>query len=111
MIRFSRRAPLGAGEMFPADDAAYRVSFALLRSGMRVRIVERGDSNSGAVVLVHGWGCSIYTFRRNMTALADAGYRVIAVDLKGHGQSDKPVAPEEYTIDALVDHLRDILDA
>src|SRR5688500_20121310 len=46
-----------------------------------------------------------------MPALASAGFRVIAVDLKGHGLSDKVVARAEYTIDSLVDHLRDIVDA
>jgi pimeloyl-ACP methyl ester carboxylesterase len=111
MIRFGRRGLLGTGEMFPSGDAAYRVTFPRLRSGIKVRVVERGDANAVPIVLVHGWGCSAYIFRRNMPALADAGFRVIAVDLKGHGLSDKPVAPEEYTIDALVDHLRDILDA
>jgi pimeloyl-ACP methyl ester carboxylesterase len=111
MISFGRRGPLSPGEMFPAGEAAYRVTFPRLRSGIRVRVVERGDPASAPIVLVHGWGCSAYIFRGNMPALADAGFRVIAVDLKGHGLSDKPVAPEEYSIDALVDHLRDILDA
>jgi pimeloyl-ACP methyl ester carboxylesterase len=46
-----------------------------------------------------------------MPAIAEAGFRVIAVDLKGHGLSDKPIAGDEYTIDSLVEHLRDILDA
>jgi pimeloyl-ACP methyl ester carboxylesterase len=46
-----------------------------------------------------------------MPALAEAGFRVIAVDLKGHGLSDKPIVADEYTIDSLVEHLRDILDA
>jgi pimeloyl-ACP methyl ester carboxylesterase len=87
------------------------VSFPRLRSGLKVRVVERGDPESPPVVLVHGWGCSVYVFRLNMPALAEAGFRVIAVDLKGHGLSDKPVAPDEYTIDSLVEHLRDILDA
>jgi len=36
---------------------------------------------------------------RQLRALADAGFRVIAVDLKGHGLSDKPLASDEYTID------------
>jgi len=97
--------------MFPAGDPAYRVSFPRLRSGLKVRVVERGDPESPPVVLIHGWGCSVYVFRRNMPALADAGFRVIAVDLKGHGLSDKPIAADEYTIDSLVEHVRDILDA
>jgi pimeloyl-ACP methyl ester carboxylesterase len=111
MIKSHRRDNLSPGEMFPAGDPAYRVSFPRLRSGLKVRVVERGDPDSPAVVFVHGWGCSVYVFRFNMPALADAGFRVIAVDLKGHGLSDKPTAPEEYNIDSLVEHLRDILDA
>ena len=111
MTTSRRRDNLSPGEMFPAGDPAYRVSFPRLRSGLKVRVVERGDPEWPPVVLIHGWGCSAYVFRRNMPALADAGFRVIAVDLKGHGLSDKPITPEEYTIDSLVEHLRDILDA
>ncbi len=110
MIKSRRRDNLSPGEMFPAGDPAYRVSFPRLRSGLKVRVVERGDSESPPVVLIHGWGCSVYVFRLNMPALADAGFRAIAIDLKGHGLSDKPTAADEYTIDSLVEHLRDILD-
>ena len=110
MIGRGRRHILSPGEMFPAGDPAYRVSFPRLRSGLKVRVVERGDPTSPPVVLLHGLGCSAYTFNANMPALAQAGFRAIAVDLKGHGLSDKPVASEEYTIDSLVEHLRDILD-
>src|SRR4030081_2037048 len=111
MIKSRRRDNLSPGEMFPAGDPAYRVSFPRLRSGLKVRVVERGDPKSPPVVLVHGWGCSVYVFRRNMPAIAAAGFRAIAVDLKGRGWSDKPIAGDEYTIDSLVEHLRDILDA
>src|SRR5438874_13730621 len=111
MIRSGRRDPLGPSEMFPAGDPAYRVSYPRLESGLKVRVIERGPSSSPPIVLVHGWGCSVYVFRRNMPALADAGFRAIAVDLKGHGLSDKPIGPEDYTIDSLVEHLREILDA
>jgi pimeloyl-ACP methyl ester carboxylesterase len=97
--------------MFPAGDGAYRVSFPRLRSGLKVRVVERGEVESPAVLLVHGWGCSVYVFRRNMPAIAAGGFRAIAVDLKGHGLSDKPIVAAEYTIDSLVDHLLDIVDA
>ena len=110
MIRSHRRL-LTPGEMFPAGDPSYRISFPRLRSGLKVRVVERGDSAGLPVLFVHGWGCSVYIFRRNMPALADAGFRTIAVDLKGHGLSDKPFAAAEYTIDSLVEHLHDILNA
>src|SRR5688500_20372279 len=101
MIGFRRRDNLSPGEMFPAGYPAYRVSFPRLRSGIKLRVVERGEPTSPPVLLVHGWGCSAFIFRDNMPALADAGFRAIAVDLKGHGLSDKPVAADEYTVDAL----------
>jgi pimeloyl-ACP methyl ester carboxylesterase len=111
MIGRRRRHDLTAGEMFPSGEPGYRVSFPRLRSGLKVRVVERGDADAPPVVLVHGWGCCAYVFHRNMPVLADAGFRAIAVDLKGHGLSDKPLANEEYTTDSLIEHLRDILDA
>jgi pimeloyl-ACP methyl ester carboxylesterase len=111
MIRFRRRDNLSPGKMFPAGDPAYRVSFPVLSSGTKIRVVERGEPTSPPVLLIHGWGCSAFVFRRNMPALANAGFRAIAVDLKGHGLSDKPVASSEYTIDSLVVHLLEILNA
>jgi len=111
MIGVHRRRLLTPGEMFPVDEPGYRVSFPRLRSGLRIRVVERGDPAAPPVVFVHGWGCTAYIFRRNIPALADAGFRVLAFDLKGHGLSDKPADAEQYTIDALVEHLRQVLDA
>src|SRR4051812_18465634 len=111
MTGHSRRGYLRPGEMFPAGDQNYRVSYPRLRSGLKVRAVERGDPAAPPVLLIHGWGCSAYIFRENMPALARAGYRAIAIDLKGHGLSDKPQRKAEYTIDALVDHVEEILDA
>jgi pimeloyl-ACP methyl ester carboxylesterase len=111
MTGHSRRDYLRPGEMFPAGDLAYRVSFPQLRSGIKIRAVERGDPAAPPVLLIHGWGCSAYIYRENMPALARAGFRAIAIDLKGHGLSDKPQQPGEYTIDALVQHIGDVLDA
>src|SRR6476661_6622546 len=111
MIRVSRRGYLAPGEMFPGADPAYRVSFPRLRSGLRVRVVETGQVEAPPVLMLHGWGCSAYTFHRNLPAVAAAGFRAIAVDLKGHGVSDKPRGEGEYTIDSLVQHIAEILDA
>ncbi len=111
MIRSGRRRRLSPSEIFPAGHPEYRTSFPRLRSGLAIRAVERGEPTSSPILLVPGWGCSVYVYRHTMPALADAGYRVVAVDLKGHGLSDKPLTAGEYTIDSLVEHLREILDA
>lgn len=111
MAAQSRRDYLRPGEMFPAGDPSYRVSFPRLRSGIKVRVVERGDPSAPPVLMIHGWGCSAYIFRDNMPAVANAGFRAIATDLKGHGLSDKPQDASEYTVDALVGHVHELVDA
>lgn len=61
------------------------------------------------LVLVHGFGASIGHWRKNIPVLANAGYRVFAVDLLGFGGSDK--APINYTVDVWVELLKDFWDA
>jgi pimeloyl-ACP methyl ester carboxylesterase len=110
-VLFRKSGRISPSEIFPAGLLQYKTSFLKLASGLSVRAIESGEPRGAPVLLVPGWGCSVYAYRFTMPALADAGFRVIAVDLKGHGLSDKVVARAEYTIDSLVDHLRDILDA
>lgn len=56
--------------------------------GTRLRII---DSGSGTPVLfLHGFGASMYTWRHVLPVVAGGGYRVIAVDIRGFGFSDKP---------------------
>jgi len=76
-----------------------------------VRALECGPADGPPVFLVHGWSCSVYVYRKSYRALADAGFRVMAADLKGHGLSAKPLAPCEYTRDAMAAHVLDIMDA
>jgi pimeloyl-ACP methyl ester carboxylesterase len=111
MIRPRRRGRLRPGEIFPADDSTYRVSYPRLRSGIKVRVVERGDPSAPPVLFVPGWGCSVYVYRRNLPAVADAGFRAIAVDIKGHGLSFKPLGKAEYSLESLVRHIEEILDS
>lgn len=97
--------------MFPAGAPNLAARVVTLRSGLRVRTLECGPADGAPVFLVHGWACSVYSFRHNYAALAEAGFRVLSADLKGHGLSDKPTAAGEYTVEAMVAHLVEILDA
>jgi pimeloyl-ACP methyl ester carboxylesterase len=92
-----------------APDLATR--YLSLRSRLSVRTVESGPSDGPPVLLLPGWASSVYEYRHTLPALAAAGYRVIAADLKGHGLSDKPALPTEYTLDAMREHVIEILDA
>jgi pimeloyl-ACP methyl ester carboxylesterase len=97
--------------MFPAGRPELRARYLDLASGLRVHAVESGDIAAPLVLLVPGWGCSTYVFRENLVPLARAGYHVVAVDLKGHGLSDKPTAAGEYRLEPMRLHLTQILEA
>lgn len=59
--------------------------------GLNVRYVDTGKAGEGPVVLLlHGLADSLISWYCNIDFLADAGYRVIALDLPGFGESDKP---------------------
>ena len=57
------------------------------------------------LVLIHGFGASIGHWRKNISALAEGGYRVFALDLLGFGGSDKP--PLDYTLELWEELLKD----
>jgi len=56
--------------------------------GGRLHYYDVGKSNKRAVVFIHGWTCSADFWSESINAFP--GYRVIALDLPGHGKSDKP---------------------
>jgi pimeloyl-ACP methyl ester carboxylesterase len=97
--------------MFPAARGDVVARFVNLPNGLRVRVLACGPADGPPLLFIHGWSCSIYVFRKNYAAAARAGFRVYAPDLKGHGLSDKPLAPGEYTGEAMSAHVRDIMDA
>ena len=59
-------------------------------SGVRVRYVDRGSKSAPAVVLLHGFASSLDTWDAVMPVLEKKGFRVIALDLKGFGWTDRP---------------------
>ena len=65
--------------------------------GVRVHYQEAGDKHAPALVLIHGFASSTLVWSKVFLKLAEAGYRVIALDLLGYGYSSKP-RNGEYTI-------------
>jgi pimeloyl-ACP methyl ester carboxylesterase len=63
------------------------------------------------IVLVHGFPELAYSWRHQIAALAQAGYRVIAPDMRGYGRSDKPPDVSDYTIQKLTGDLAGLMDA
>ena len=55
------------------------------------------------MLLVHGFPEGWYSWRHQLPALAAAGYRAVAIDVRGYGRSGKPVAPDAYRMGELVE--------
>jgi len=74
--------------------------------GLRIRFVEQGSGEP--VVLIHGLLGSLDDWRRTTRVLENLArdHRVIALDLRGHGQSDKPRDPAAYGVRLTEDVLR-----
>jgi pimeloyl-ACP methyl ester carboxylesterase len=68
-------------------------------------------SGEKAVVFLHGFPEIWYTWRHQMIAVANAGYRAIAFDFRGYGLSDHPAEPEKATLMDLVHEVKDLLDS
>jgi non-heme chloroperoxidase len=59
--------------------------------GVRLAVRTAGDPGNPPIVLLHGWGASSLTWTSQLTDPGlTARYRLIAVDLRGHGESDRP---------------------
>jgi pimeloyl-ACP methyl ester carboxylesterase len=78
-------------------------------NGIRMHIAECG---SGPLVLLcHGFPESWYSWRHQLPALAKAGFRAVAPDMRGYGQTDHPEPIEQYTLFHLVADMVGVLDA
>jgi pimeloyl-ACP methyl ester carboxylesterase len=78
-------------------------------NGIRMAVYDAGLGP--VVVLLHGWPELAYSWRHQISALAAAGYRVIAPDQRGYGLSDRPEAVEVYDMAHLTGDLIGLLDA
>jgi len=86
-------------------DAAERVSVG------DVSLAVRQAGDGPAVLLLHGFPDSSRLWRHQVPALTAAGLRVIAPDLRGFGESDRPSRVADYAIPAVVADAAGLLDA
>ncbi|KAM3285144.1 hypothetical protein P3S67_023943 [Capsicum chacoense] len=80
-------------------------------NGLKLHVAETGSGNSPVVVFLHGFPEIWYSWRRQMMAVAKAGYRAIAPDFRGYGLSDQPPQPEKTTFLDLTKDILALLDA
>lgn len=77
-------------------------------NGIWMHIAEQGTGP--LVLLLHGFPQSWYSWRHQITHLANQGYHVVAPDLRGYGDSDSPISPSSYSVLHIVGDLIGLLD-
>src|SRR6202050_2827545 len=78
-------------------------------NGIKMHLVEAGSGYS--VVMCHGFPELWYSWRYQLRALADAGFRAIAPDLRGYGDTECPAPIEAYSQKQIVTDVIGMLDA
>jgi pimeloyl-ACP methyl ester carboxylesterase len=78
-------------------------------NGIQLEAFEQGEGP--VVLLLHGFPESAYSWRHQLPALAQAGYRAIAPNQRGYAGSDQPGAIEDYDVPTLVRDAVGVLDA
>ncbi len=76
-------------------------------NGVRLHYVKAGAGP--LVVLLHGFPEFWYSWRHQIVALAGAGYRVVAPDLRGYNESDKPQGIERYRLEVLIEDVAGLI--
>ncbi len=77
-------------------------------NGIRMAVYEEGEGP--AVIMVHGFPELAFSWRHQLPALAQAGFRTIAPDMRGYGQTESPAGVDQYTVAKLISDLQGLLD-
>lgn len=88
--------------------------YVMVGDGHRIATYSWGDDSAMTVLVVHGFASSTRDNWVNTGWVRDllrAGYRVLALDQRGHGRSDKPHDPREYALGTLAGDVEAVLDA
>lgn len=92
-----------------ANDPFPLISERVHVDGVALHVIHQG--RGPAVLFCHGFPDTARTWRRQMQAVAEAGYRAVALDMRGYGESDAPTDPECYSAPYVVGDLAGVLDA
>jgi pimeloyl-ACP methyl ester carboxylesterase len=79
-------------------------------NGIGISYEVTGPDDGTPVVLLHGFPDSGRLWRNQVPALADAGFRAVAPDLRGFGKSDKPKEVDQYSIPFLAGDVLGLMD-
>jgi pimeloyl-ACP methyl ester carboxylesterase len=96
------------GQVDADDPAAFNHCFAEV-NGIRMHYIDEGEGP--LVILLHGFPYLWYMWRRQIGALAKAGFRVVVPDQRGFGQTDRPDSIEAYDMSQAVGDMVGLMKA
>jgi pimeloyl-ACP methyl ester carboxylesterase len=111
-LKAAAAEPSGAGSEPTSwvDSAMPEVTHRMIETnGIRLHVAEQGEGP--LIILCHGFPECWYSWRHQLRALAEAGFRAMALDLRGYGRSDRPEEVEKYTVLHYVGDVVGLLDA
>ncbi|XP_050218090.1 uncharacterized protein LOC126668904 [Mercurialis annua] len=79
-------------------------------NGISMHVAQTGPTNGPVILFIHGFPELWYTWRHQMVALASQGYRAVAPDMRGYGDTDAPEDPRSYTCLHTVGDLIALMD-
>jgi non-heme chloroperoxidase len=79
--------------------------------GIKLHVREWGDATGIPILLIHGWSQSLLCWAKQYESELQNEFRIVAVDLRGHGMSEAPLQAEHYTDgDKWADDVAAIID-
>ena len=94
--------------VFPVDSYAEIKSGKIaLRDNTKIYYRARGVPQSPQLLFIHGWSCSSLYWQKQLDGLSSK-YYTVAIDLRGHGRSDKP--PFGYTLAYMARDVHEVIE-
>ena len=86
------------------------IEFKFVESnGINIRLAMMGEGP--LVIFCHGWPESWYSYRHQLPVVAKAGFKAVAYDVRGYGESDKPHEVDAYSMRNMTNDVIGIIDA